>query len=163
MLTPQPIKSLQCKLCTTARGRTFMRFSRHSEARINSAKSSSNSLVIFRKYLPPSSTNKYQPIKSIRPSSNQYIPFSDMWSNESRVSQTNDSFELLLNELAPISDDLFARTRSMRRAGAIRRKKPTQKKERRSQLKFKYAQILANLRSKRGKVATIQRRKTQVK
>ena len=44
----------------------------------------------------------------------------------------------------------------MGRAGAIRRKKPTrrkttQKKERRTQLKFKSAQTLANLRSKREK------------
>ena len=56
----------------------------------------------------------------------------------------------------------------MRRAGATRRKKltrrkPTQKKKKRTQLKFKYAQILANLRSKKGKLAAIQRKKkTQV-
>ena len=56
----------------------------------------------------------------------------------------------------------------MRRARAIRKKKPTQseptqKKERRTQLKFIYAHILANLRSKKGKLASIQRKKkTQV-
>ena len=49
----------------------------------------------------------------------------------------------------------------MRRAGTIRGKKPTQKK-RRSQLKIKYAQTLANLRLKRGKNATTQRKKIQV-
>ena len=80
----------------------------------------------------------------------------------------NDSFQPLLSEVAPIPDDLFARTGSMRREGAIRGKKPTQreptqKNEKRTQLKFIYAQILANLRSKRGKVASIQRKKkTQV-
>ena len=56
----------------------------------------------------------------------------------------------------------------MRMARAIRKKKPTQseptqKTERRTQLKFIYAHILANLRSKKGKVASIQRKKkTQV-
>ena len=49
-----------------------------SEARVNSAKFSSKSHVISGNSQPSSTTNKYQPIKSIRPSSNQFIPFPDM-------------------------------------------------------------------------------------
>ena len=47
--------------------------------------------------------------KTIRPSANQNIPFSDKWSNSSNEAQTNDSFLRLLNEIAPIPDDFFAR------------------------------------------------------
>ena len=133
----------------------------HSEARITSAEFSSKSHVIFGRSPPLLTTNKNQDIKSIPLSSNQYIPFLDMLSNESRESYTNDSFERLLNKVAPILEDLLARTRSMRRTGAIRGKKPTQNR-RKSQLKIKYAQILANLRLKKGKTATTQRKKTQV-
>ena len=143
-------------------------FLNQSEASVNSAKFLSKSHDISANSLPSSTTNEYQPIKSTRPISKQFITSSDLWSNVPEEVQTTDSFGRLQNEVAPIPDELFARKRSMRRAGAIRRKKPTQrkptqKKERRTQLKFKKAQILANLRSKRGKVASIQRKKkTQV-
>ena len=99
-----------------------------SEASVNSAKVSSKSHVVPGYSLLPSTTNKYQPNKSIRPSSNQLINFSDMWFNVPKQVQTKDSFERLQNEVVLIPDDLFAKTRSMRRAGAIRRKKPRQRK-----------------------------------
>ena len=127
-----------------------------SKACLNSAEFLSNSHAIFGNSLPPLTT-----------SSNQLITFSDMWATESKEAQTDDSFERVLNQVVPIAVELFARTSSMSRVGAIRRKKPTQrkptqKKERKSQLKFKYAQILANLRSKKENVASIQTKKTQV-